>query len=97
MAEKTETSQSQQRAANSNGAVAAGFGKLADEQVGRMGAFFDEARKLEGKWLEYGTSTIDEASALMKGSFGYLTQLSADWRRISLESARRTAELFTRS
>ncbi len=73
------------------------FGKLTQEQLSRMGAMLEEAQKLESRMFEYGATAVDEYASLMKGTLRYAGELTNEWRRMSLESAKRAAELFTRS
>ena len=82
------SSQTQQNVGN--------FKKAAEEQVARMGLMLDEAAKLEARLVDYGISAIDEAASMWKGSMRYATELTTEWRKLSLEAARRTTELLTR-
>ncbi|MBI3181429.1 MAG: hypothetical protein HYZ28_04745 [Myxococcales bacterium] len=68
--------------------------RAADEQLARMASMLEEAGRLEGKMFAYGASAIEEASSMMKGSLGKAGELSAEWRRLALEAARRSAEMF---
>ena len=67
------------------------------EQVERYGAMLDEAAKMQAKFVEQSTAAIEQMTDLMKGSLTYTSQLAADYRKLSLDTARRTAELFNRS
>jgi hypothetical protein len=68
------------------------FRKILDEQSGRLGSVFSEAQKLESKWLEYSTSAVDELAGLTKGSIQYMAELTGEWRKLSLEALRRSAD-----
>jgi ferritin-like metal-binding protein YciE len=54
----------------------------------------DEAAKLETKGMEQATSAIDELGKMQKDSLAYLAQLTTEWRKLTLEATKRTAELF---
>jgi len=51
---------------------------------------------MQAKFFEASTQSIDESSELAKTSIKYVTELSTEWRRISLESTRKAMELFAR-
>ncbi len=56
----------------------------------------DGATKLQAKFFEAGTGSIDESSELAKTSLKYATELSTEWRRIWLESTQKAMNLFAR-
>lgn len=68
--------------------------KMFDEQSTRMTQMFDELGKAHSKWIEYGNTQIDEMSELMKTQFNYVNELAAGWRKLSLDTAKKTAETF---
>lgn len=70
------------------------FRKMTEEQATRMNAAFEESRKLEQKWVEQATASVEEASRLWMGGVTYATQLSAEWRRLASEATRRGLDLF---
>jgi len=72
------------------------FKKASDESLNRFGQLLDEGAKMQAKFLEASTQSIDESSALAKSSIKYVTELSAEWRRLSLESTRKAMEFFAR-
>jgi len=69
--------------------------KVVDENIARMGSMYEELAKFEGKGVDQARTAIDEFSKLCKESLSYATQFSSEWRRVSLEATRRTAELMT--
>jgi hypothetical protein len=71
------------------------FKKMMDEQISRTSAMFDEVAKLESKGVEQTRHAIEEATKLTEESIKYVTQLSADWRKMSLDAFRKTAELWS--
>jgi hypothetical protein len=48
----------------------------------------------QAKFLEYGQSQLDEANALAKSQFKYANDLAADFRKLSLENAKKATEMF---
>jgi hypothetical protein len=59
--------------------------KAAEDHMGRVAAMTDEWTKLEGKSIEQATSTMEQVSKLTKESIAYTTQLSSEWRKLTLE------------
>ncbi len=56
----------------------------------------EEIERLERQFVEHGTRAFDDSLALFKGTLGYAVQLSSEWRRLSLDAMRRSAELIQR-
>jgi len=69
--------------------------KLVDENISRMGKLYQELARIEGRSIEQMGQSIDEMAKVLKESFSYASQYSSEWRRVTLETARRTAELLT--
>lgn len=98
MAEKTTTSQAQHGKAGMAVGFDGGFGadawkKMADESLVRVGQWLDEMGKLERAGVEQATKAIEESTKLMHEGVQYAAQLSAEWRKTSMEMARRALEL----
>lgn len=74
----------------------AAFKKVTDEQLERLEQMFTEGAKLQEKWIEQSQQTIDEMGKLMKSSLKYTADLTAELRRVSLESTRTAFETFAR-
>ncbi|MFT3835950.1 MAG: hypothetical protein QM723_03005 [Myxococcaceae bacterium] len=70
--------------------------KATDQQLERLEQMFAEGAKLQEKWIEQSQQTIDEMSKLMKSSLKYTADLTAELRRVSLESTRTAFETFSR-
>ena len=68
--------------------------KMFDEQTTRITQVFEEMGKAHTKWIEYGNTQIDEMNELMKTQFNYANELAAGWRKMSLETAKKTVEAF---
>ncbi len=75
---------------------AAVFKKATDEQLQRLEQMFAEGTKLQEKWLEQSQQAIDEMSKLWKSSIQYGADLTAELRRVSLESTKQAFETFAR-
>jgi mevalonate kinase len=68
--------------------------KMFDEQSTRMTQVFEEMGKAHSKWIEYGNTQIDEVSELMKTQFNYVNELAVSWRKLSMDSMKKTMESF---
>ena len=68
--------------------------KTVEEQTARLGAMVEEIDLLQQKQVEQTTQALDEYSKLVRESFTYAAQLTAQWRRLALESSKRTAEMM---
>ncbi len=55
-------------------------------------AMMDEWARLEQKGLEQARQAVEELGRMAQASLAYSAQLSAEWRRLSLEGARRAGE-----
>jgi hypothetical protein len=88
MAEKNP-SQPQQAAAPTDA-----FRKLMDEQLARWNQVIDETQKAQSRWFEQSNSAIDEMATVMKAGLKYQADLASDFRRLALDTAKKSAELF---
>ncbi len=86
MAEKT-VSQVQQSAE--------GWKKLWEEHLGRMAAAQEQTARLEQQWMDNLQAAVDQTATLTKQALSYSAQLSSEWRKLSLDAARKTTDLFT--
>ena len=66
-----------------------------DEQVERMTAMVDEFARLEGESAARVTAAVDEMARFTKQGLQYSLQLQEQWRRLALETARKTAGFST--
>jgi glutaredoxin 2 len=66
--------------------------KLFEEQSTRMTQAFEELGKAHSKWIEYGNTQIDEMNELMKTQFNYFNELAGSMRKLTLETAQKTAQ-----
>jgi hypothetical protein len=70
------------------------IGRLASEQINRTEAMWSEFGRLESAGTEQFRSAIDEWARLTQDSVTYSFVIHEQWRRASIEAARRTLELF---
>jgi predicted trehalose synthase len=89
MAEKTP-SQSQQATSIPVDA----FRKAMDEQLNRWNQVVDETQKAQARWFEQSNTAIDELATMMKAGLKYQADLASDFRKLALETARKSADLF---
>ena len=85
MAEKSSQS-------HNNGA----WKKLVDEQTVRMESLYSEIAKMEDKGVERMQSAVDESARLLKDTFAWYGEMTSEWRKMTLDATKRTAELFLR-
>lgn len=89
MAEKT-ASQSQQAVPT----PADAFRKVMDEQFARWNQVLDETQKAQNRWFEQSNQAIEEMASMMKAGLKYQADLASDFRRLALDTAKKSAELF---
>jgi len=68
--------------------------KMTAESIQRATAFYGEVDKLESKGIERSTVAIDEVSVNFKETLAYGQQLTAEWRRLSLEAIKNASTMF---
>ena len=68
---------------------------MVEDHVTRVTAAWDEAAKIETKGLEQATSAIAELAKIQTETLGYFTHLPGEWRKLSLEATKRTADFLT--
>ena len=71
------------------------FKKFVDDQASRMQAMSAEASKLESKMLENASLVVDESAKMMKESLAHAVNLSAEYRRMSLEATKKLTSWLT--
>ena len=71
------------------------FKKAVSDHAERVESVFAEMAKLEEKGLEQAAAQLDEAARLTKVSLAYGSELAAQWRKLWVDAARRTAEMVS--
>jgi hypothetical protein len=74
--------------------VQAFWTKAVEETLNRTNAIYAEVAKVDARTAEQTTSMVDEAAKLTKESLAYSNTLAAEWRRLSLDAVKRTADMF---
>ncbi len=69
--------------------------KVLGDTVARLELAGAEVARLQEHALEQNRVAIDEMAKLSKESFNYFGQLSAEWRKLTLDATRKAAELLT--
>jgi hypothetical protein len=69
------------------------FVGLWEDQMKRVESFYQELASMEAKNAEQARMAIDEGAKLMKETIEYGLKLSAEWRKVALDTTRRAAEL----
>ena len=70
------------------------FKKAMDEQLTRWNQVLEETQKAQARWFEQSNQAIDEMATMMKAGLKYQADLAADFRRLALETAKKSADLF---
>ena len=70
------------------------FKKAMDDQFTRWSQVLDETQKVQSRWMEQSNQAIDEMANLMKAGIKYQTDLAADFRKVAVDAAKKSAELF---
>lgn len=71
--------------------------RMVEEQTGRVESLYTEIAKVEDKGIERMHAAVEESARLMKDGFSWYGEMSAEWRKMTLDATRRTAELFLRA
>jgi hypothetical protein len=69
--------------------------KMVDEQLSRLSSGLDEAARMEARSADQARAAIEELARLAKESLTWSAQMTAEWRRLTLEGARRAVDLMT--
>lgn len=65
------------------------------QHLDRMAALYEEVGRVENEGLDLAHKNIEESARLTRASFDYAMELSAQWRKISLEATRQTFQMMT--
>jgi hypothetical protein len=74
--------------------VTAFWQKAVNDQIDRWDSMLGQIGKLETKGFEQVCSNIDEAARLAKESTAYANLLTAQWRKLAVDSTRQALDLF---
>ena len=71
--------------------------KMTAESIQRATAFYGEVDKLEAKGVERSTVAIDEISVNFKETLAYGAQLTAEWRKLTLDAIKQSQAAFAQT
>jgi hypothetical protein len=69
--------------------------KMVDEQIARTELMYGEVARLQEQGLEQTRHAVDEMAKLTKDSLNYFAQLSAEWRKLTLDAAKKSADFLS--
>lgn len=69
--------------------------RVVDDQVKRAEAAAAELTRMESLGLESARAVVEEAAKMSRESFTYFGEISAEWRKLTLESTRKVADLLS--
>jgi hypothetical protein len=93
MAENNKVNESKSES-KSGGAASNPWTKAWIDPLERIEAIYDQVAKMQAASVEQARKNVDEAARLTKESIAYTEQLTAQWRALSFDAARRMAEMF---
>lgn len=70
------------------------FGQMMRDQIVRTQQVMGELANYEGVAIARARTAVDELARLAGDSITYWAQLSAEWRKLSVEAVQRTADAF---
>jgi hypothetical protein len=76
-------------------AVAGAWQKMLGDHLARVELATAELGRVQEQALEQNRLAIDEMAKLSRESVNYFGQLSAEWRKLTLDATRKAAELLT--
>jgi len=62
--------------------------------IDRLQAFYDELSELEQAAYDRSKQLTTQVNDMVAGTMQYATALAGEWRKITLESTQRTAQMF---
>jgi hypothetical protein len=68
--------------------------KMVDDQVSRMELGYAEMSRIQEQALAQNRQAMDDMAKLSRDSVDYFAQLGSEWRKLTLDATRKTAELF---
>ena len=71
------------------------FAQLMRDQIARTQTIMGELANYEGVAVTRARTAVDELARLANDSLSYFGQLSAEWRKLSVEAMQRTVDAFT--
>ncbi len=69
--------------------------KLTEDQMLSAAQAFDTLNDMRGDGVEQARAMVDDLAQMSKATFAFASELSEQWRKLSLETARRAAEMMS--
>jgi hypothetical protein len=66
-----------------------------DEQLARVELMYGEMARMQEQSLEQTRHAVDEMAKLTKDSINYFGQLQAEWRKLTLDAAKKSADFLS--
>lgn len=66
-----------------------------ESHLARVEAFWAQVAEMENKALAQAKSNVDEQARVARESLSYAGTFAAEWRKASLEMAKRTAQMMS--
>ena len=70
------------------------WGRMAQDNLERVQTFYDELASYESKAYERAKTATNQLADLANESLTYAIKLANEWRELSIEATRRSAEMF---
>jgi hypothetical protein len=70
------------------------FSQMMRDQIARTQSLMDELAVYEGVAMQRARTAVHDLAKLASDSIGYVSQLSAEWRKLALDAGRRATEAF---
>ena len=71
------------------------FTQMMRDQIARTQGLMDELAVYESVAVQRARTAVADLAKLASDSIGYVSQLSAEWRKVALDAGKRAAEAFT--
>jgi methyl-accepting chemotaxis protein len=71
--------------------------KAVDDHISRTESAFGEIARMQEQGLEQSRNAVDEMAKLTKDSINYYAQLSAEWRKLTLEATKKAVDFVSSS
>jgi hypothetical protein len=85
------TSQTQQTASGFDPLQS--WNRMAQENIARVQALYDELAAWEAKAYDRAKQTADQLAELANESLAYANKLASEWRTVTLEATRKAADM----
>ena len=72
----------------------AAFKKILDDQIGRVELAYGEMARIQEQTMAQNRQALEDMAKLTRDSVEYWGQLTSEWRKLTLDASKKTAELF---